>query len=81
MTIDTIDRKAIEQRKSVLQNDIATAKGRLVEHDKKRQEDTALINALTGAFQQCEVFLRQLDNEEPEMVGDDGNDTIAGAAV
>ena len=77
----TISRESIEQRKSVLQNDIATAKGRLVENDKKRQEDTALINALTGAFQQCEVFLRQLDNEEPEMVGDDGNDTIAGAAV
>ena len=76
-----ISRESIEQRKSVLQNDIATAKGRLVENDKKRQEDTALINALTGAFQQCEVFLRQLDNEEPEMVGDDGNDTIAGAAV
>ena len=53
--------------------DIATAKGRLTEHDKKRQEDVALINALTGAFQQCEVFLQQLDNEKPEMVGDDGN--------
>ena len=77
----TISRESIEQRKSVLQNDIATAKGRLVEIDKKRQEDTALINALTGAFQQCEVFLQQLDNEEPEMVGDDGNDTIAVAAV
>ena len=77
----TIDREAIEQRKSVLQNDIATAKGRIAEHDKKRQEDVALINALTGAFQQCEAFLQQLDNEEPEMVGDDGNDTIAVAAV
>ena len=72
-----ISRESIEQRKSVLQNDIATAKGRLVENDKKRQEDTALINALTGAFQQCEVFLRQLDDEKPEMVGDDGNDSIA----
>ena len=76
-----ISRESIEERKSVLQNDIATAKGRIAEHDKKRQEDVALINALTGAFQQCEVFLKQLDNEEPEMVGDDGNDTIAGAAV
>ena len=72
-----ISRESIEQRKSVLQNDIATAKGRLVENDKKRQEDVALINALTGAFQQCEVFLRQLDDEKPEMVGDDGNDSIA----
>ena len=77
----TISRESIEQRKSVLQNDIATAKGRMAENDKKRQEDVALINALTGAFQQCEVFLQQLDNEKPEMAGDDGNDTIAGAAV
>ena len=72
-----ITRENIEQRKSVLQNDIATAKQRLAEHDKKKLEDVALINALTGAFQQCEVFLRQLDNEKPEMVGDDGNDSIA----
>ena len=73
----TISRESIEERRNVLQNDIATAKQRIAEHDKKRQEDVALINALTGAFQQCEVFLRQLDNEKPEMVGDDGNDSIA----
>ena len=72
-----ISRESIEQRKSVLQNDIATAKGRMAENDKKRQEDVALINALTGAFQQCEVFLQQLDNEKPEMASDDGNDSIA----
>ena len=72
-----ISRENIEERKSVLQNDIATAKERLAGYEKKRQEDTALINALTGAFQQCEVFLQQLDNEKPEMVGDDGNDSVA----
>ena len=77
----TISKEVIEERRIVLQKDIATARERIAEHDKKRQEDVALINALTGAFQQCEVFLKQLDNEEPEMVGDDGNDTIAGAAV
>ena len=72
-----ISRESIEERKSVLQNDIATAKQRLAEHDKKKLEDVALINALTGAFQQCEVFLQQLDNEKPEMASDDGNDSIA----
>ena len=72
-----ITRENIEQRKSVLQNDIATAKERIAENDKKRQEDVALLNALTGAFQQCEGFLRQLDDEKPEMVGDDGNDSVA----
>ena len=77
----TISKEAIEERKIVLQKDIITARERIAENDKKRQEDVALINALTGAFQQCEVFLRQLDDEKPEMVGDDGNDTIAVAAV
>ena len=66
----TITRENIEERKNVLQNDIVTAKQRLVEHDKKRQEDTALINALTGASQQCDSFLKELDDAS----SDDGND-------
>ncbi len=73
----TISRESIEERKSVLQNDIVTAKERIAENDKKRQEDIALINALTGAFQQCEGFLKELDDES----SDDGNDTAAVAAV
>ena len=39
-----------------------------------KQEDIALLNALTGALQQCEFFLQGLDDEEPEMASDDGND-------
>ena len=70
----SINREQIEQRKSVLQNDIASTRQRMVEYGKKKQEDTALLNALTGAFQQCENFLQELDNEEPEMASDDGND-------
>ena len=73
----TISKEAIEERKNVLQNDIVTAKERIAENDKKRQEDVALLNALTGAFQQCEGFLKQLDNEKPEMASDDGNDSVA----
>ena len=75
--MNNISRESIEERKNVLQNDIATAKERIAENDKKRQEDVALLNALTGAFQQCEGFLKQLDNEKPEMASDDGNDSIA----
>ena len=70
----TITRETIEERKNVLMNDMNSAKQRMAEHDKKKQEDVALLNALTGAFQQCEVFLKELDNEEPEMASDDGND-------
>jgi len=70
----SITRENIEERRNVLINDMNTAKQRMAEHDKGKQEDIALLNALTGAYQQCEVFLKELDNEEPEMVSDDGND-------
>ena len=69
-----ITRENIEERKNVLMNDMNSAKQRMAEYDKKKQEDIALLNALTGAYQQCENFLQELDNEEPEMASDDGND-------
>ena len=69
-----ITREIIEERKNVLINDINSARQRLAEYDRKKQEDIALLNALTGAVQQCENFLQELDNEEPEMASDDGND-------
>ena len=70
----TITRENIEERKNVLMNDMNAAKQRMAESDKKKQEDIALINALTGAFQQCVAFLQKLDDEKPEMASDDGND-------
>ena len=66
----SISREQIEERKNILQNDIITAKERMTEYDKKKQEDVALINALTGAYQQCDSFLKELDDAS----GDDGND-------
>ena len=70
----TITRESIEERKTVLQNDINSAKQRVAEYDKRKQEDVALLNALTGALQQCEQFLQEFDDEKPVMAGDDGND-------
>ena len=70
----TITKENIEERKNVLMNDMNSAKQRMEEHDKSKQEDIALLNALTGAVQQCENFLQEFDNEEPEMASDDGND-------
>ena len=54
-----ITKEHIEERKNVLINDIASAKQRMAEYDKKKQEDIALLNALTGALQQCENFLKE----------------------
>ena len=70
----SITKESIEERKNVLMNDINTARQRMAENDRKKQEDVALLNALTGALQQCENFLQELDNEEPEMASDGGND-------
>ena len=72
-----ITKESIEERRNVLQNDINSARQRMAEYDKKKQEDISLLNALTGAYQQCEQFLQELDNEEPEMASDDGNDGLA----
>ena len=66
----SISKEQLEQRKEVLQNDINTARQRIADSDKKKLEEVALINALTGALQQCENFLKELDDAS----SDDGND-------
>ena len=67
-----ITKESIEERKQVLLNDIQTVKQRLTEYEQKKLEDTALVNALTGALQQCDVFLKEYD-VEPELVSDSGD--------
>ena len=68
-----ITKESIEERKGVLLNDIQTVKQRLSEYEQKIKEDTALVNALTGALQQCDVFLKEYD-DEPELVSDSSSD-------
>tara|TARA_B100000780_G_C20973987_1_gene388958 strand:+ start:396 stop:614 length:219 start_codon:yes stop_codon:yes gene_type:complete len=65
----TITKESIDERKEVLLNDIQTIKLRLAEYEQKKMEDTALVNALTGALQQCDVFLKEYD-DEPDLVSD-----------
>jgi len=65
-----ITRDSIEKRKEVLSEDINNVKLRLQEYDNKKVEDIALLNGLSGAFQQCEIFLQELDNDESEMADD-----------
>ena len=65
-----IGKENLETRKSVIETDIETVRTRLVELEKRREADTALLNALMGALQQCVAFLKELDDE----LGDDGND-------
>ena len=63
-----ITKESIEERKEVLLNDIQTVKQRLTEYEQKKVEDTELVNALTGALQQCDVFLKEYDNPPTEEI-------------
>ena len=65
-----ITKETIEERKSVIAGDAETVKTRLVELEKKKETDIALLNALIGALQQCDAFLKEFDDE----LSDDGND-------
>ena len=64
-----INEEMINERKETLLSDIEIVKMRLIEIEKKRLEDQALINALNGAVQQCNDFLKLIHDEESD-VGD-----------
>ncbi len=60
----------IKERISVLDADIQKVTMQLQELDKQKQDAVALMNALTGARQQCDNFLQTLDDVEPGVVSD-----------
>ena len=66
-----ITKEIIEERKETIVSDIETVKARLIEYDQKKLEDTALLNALTGALQQCDYFLNKIHDDNSDY----GNDT------
>ena len=61
-----IDRESINKRKEVIAADIENVRTRLTELAKQKEKDTALLNALLGAFQQCDAFAKELDDDNPE---------------
>ena len=67
LTIDNIN-----ERKEVLVQDINMMKTRIVEYEQKVVEDKATLNALLGAFQQCDAFLKELDDDTPQEESDEG---------
>ena len=50
-----ITRENIEERKKLLQDDVNSAKQRMAENEKKKTEDTALLNALAGATATADI--------------------------
>ena len=65
-----ITKDTIVERRTKLESDIEVLRQKLQNLEKQRIEAVGLVNALTGALQQCDEFLKQIDNVEPEVVSD-----------
>ena len=57
-----IDTKTIEERMTVLNDDIKKVNEQLVELEKRKTETISMLNALAGAKQQCSNFLEQIND-------------------
>jgi predicted nucleic acid-binding Zn-ribbon protein len=76
-----IDLEKINERKQVIAKDVENVRTRIAESQRKIAEDQALLNALTGAFQQCDAFAKDLDDETPEGESDVENSEEVDEAV
>tara|TARA_B100000780_G_C21014777_1_gene406485 strand:+ start:718 stop:912 length:195 start_codon:yes stop_codon:yes gene_type:complete len=61
-----ISKEAIEERKKALLEDLNKVRFQGNELESKKLENVALQNALLGAVQQCDDFLKNLGNESSD---------------
>ena len=59
-----ITKSMIEERIIVLNTDIQNVNTKLKDLEQQRIENVGLLNALTGAKQQCDNFLNEFNNEK-----------------
>ena len=59
-----VNEDTIKKRIAALESDIKVMTNTIQEIDAKKQEAIANLNALYGAKQQCESFLKELDNDD-----------------
>ena len=59
-----ITKSMIEERIIVLNTDIQNVNTKLKDLEQQRIENVGLLNALTGAKQQCDSFLNEFNNEK-----------------
>ena len=59
-----IKEKNLNERITALGSDIQIVQSQIQELDKKRLETVAQLNALHGAKQQCESFLKELHDDD-----------------
>jgi|TARA_Y100000296_G_C4992786_1_gene166257 septal ring factor EnvC (AmiA/AmiB activator) len=56
--------EAIQKRKVALEGDVEKVRDTISQLDTKRQELVNNLNALSGAIQQCDQFIVELEEEE-----------------
>ena len=59
-----ITEEMIRERISVIEGDIEKITKDISDAEKKKTESIGLLNALTGAKQQCLSFLKQFNNDD-----------------
>ena len=56
--------ESLNERKTAIQGDMEKVRDTISQIDTKRQELVNNLNALSGAIQQCDQFIVQLEEEE-----------------
>ena len=68
-----LDENTINERIKILDSDIAKVKTTMQSLEKQTKDAIAMMNALQGAKQQCESFLKEFSNDEPDTNSDSGD--------
>ena len=68
-----LDENTINERIKILDSDIAKVNQQMQSLEKQTKDAIAMMNALQGAKQQCESFLKELNNDEPDSNSDSGD--------
>ena len=68
-----LDENSRNERIKVLDGDIAKVAEQMQSLEKQKSDAIAMMNALQGAKQQCESFLQEFSNDEPDDNSDSGD--------
>ena len=69
-----INENKINERIKILDGDIAKVQTTMQSLEKQTKDAIAMMNALQGAKQQCQSFLNELNNDEPDVSDSDSSD-------
>lgn len=58
-----IDEEVIKNRMEVLVEDVNSLRERIANAERQIMDNKATLNALLGAYQQCEAFLKEINDE------------------